>query len=67
MFVVSNAGSRGEAKDERLAGGGGGGRMNKEMDDGVDVRSVIPKELLNGPYVIEIQYGALFWFCMTGC
>ncbi|KAG8943251.1 Cell cycle checkpoint protein rad17 [Tulasnella sp. 424] len=26
------------------------------MDDGVDVRSVIPKELLNGPYVIEIQF-----------
>ncbi|KAG8943249.1 Cell cycle checkpoint protein rad17 [Tulasnella sp. 424] len=55
VFIVSNAGSRGEAKDERLAGGGGG-RMNKEMDDGVDVRSVIPKELLNGPYVIEIQF-----------
>ncbi|KIO18471.1 hypothetical protein M407DRAFT_225559 [Tulasnella calospora MUT 4182] len=54
VFIVSNTGSRGEAKDERAASGGG--RMNKEMDDGVDVRSVIPKELLHGPYVIEIQF-----------
>ncbi|KAG8904170.1 Cell cycle checkpoint protein rad17, partial [Tulasnella sp. 417] len=37
VFIVSNTGSRGEAKDERAASGGGvGRRTNKEMDDGVD-------------------------------
>ncbi|KAG8998506.1 Cell cycle checkpoint protein rad17 [Tulasnella sp. 427] len=50
VFVISNAGSRGEAKDER------GGWGKREVEDGVDVRSVVPRELLGGPYVIEIQF-----------
>ncbi|KAG8989069.1 Cell cycle checkpoint protein rad17, partial [Tulasnella sp. 427] len=49
VFVISNAGSRGEAKDER-------GWGKREVEDGVDVRSVVPRELLGGPYFIEIQF-----------
>lgn len=50
-IVISDTGLRGEARDERIAGGGGWG---KDRDQVVDVRSVLPKELLHGPYVTQI-------------
>ena len=52
IIVVSNAGMRGEANDERMAGGGGWGRDKEQV---VDVRTVLPKDLLGGPYVTQIM------------
>lgn len=48
VFIISNTGARGEAKDER----GFGGRS--DLEEGVDVRSVIPPDLIHSPYFIEI-------------
>jgi len=52
IIVVSNAGMRGEANDERMASGGGWGRDREQV---VDVRTVLPKDLLGGPYVTQIM------------
>jgi len=43
---------RGEARDERMAQGGGWGR---DKDQVMDVRTVLPRDLLNGPYVTQIS------------
>lgn len=60
MFVISNTGVRGDAKDERS-----GGRRN-EADDGVDVRKVIPPTLFNSPYFIELQYVVRYSYFSIG-
>lgn len=52
IVIVSDAGMRGMAVDERMADGGGFGK-DKQV---VDVRSVLSKGLLGGPYVTEIRY-----------
>lgn len=44
---------RGEASDERIANGGGWGR---DKDGVVDVRTVLSRDLLGGPYVTLIGY-----------
>ena len=51
IIVVSNAGMRGEANDERMAGGGWG----RDKEQVVDVRTVLPKDLLGGPYVTQMM------------
>ena len=43
---------RGEASDERLANGG----WAKSNEGVVDIRTVLPRELLHGPYVTQIRY-----------
>lgn len=52
VVIVSDAGLRGIALDERMSDGGGL-RKDKQV---VDVRSVLSKDLLGGPYVTEIRY-----------
>lgn len=53
VIVISDAGIRGEARDERISGGGGWGR---DKDQVMDVRTVLPRDLLHGPYVTQISY-----------
>lgn len=50
VIIMSDAGTRGESRDESIAQGGGWGGK-----DTVDVRSVIPKDLLGGPYLTQIR------------
>jgi cell cycle checkpoint protein len=52
IIIISDAGMRGEASDERRAQGGGWG---KDRAQAMDIRTVLPKNLLGGPYVTEIQ------------
>lgn len=51
VIVISDAGMRGEASDERIAAGSEWNKMQV-----VDVRTVLSKHLLGGPYVTEIGY-----------
>lgn len=51
VIIVSDAGMRGEASDERIANGGGWG---KDKDGVVNVRTVLSRDLLGGPYVTLI-------------
>lgn len=44
---------RGEASDERLTNGTGWG---KDRNGVVDVRTVLSRDLLGGPYVTQIRY-----------
>lgn len=53
VIIVSDAGMRGEASDERRAEGTGWGKYKAEV---VDIRTVLSKDLLTGPYVTEIAY-----------
>jgi cell cycle checkpoint protein len=53
VVIVSNAGTRGEASDERMASGSGWG---KDGDAVVDIRTVLGRDLLSGPYVTQIGY-----------
>jgi cell cycle checkpoint protein len=62
VIVISDAGMRGEARDERIAGGGGWGRNNDQV---MDVRSVVSKDLLHGPYVTQISYVPSFHFQLS--
>lgn len=50
VIIVSDAGIRGEASDERLATGSWG----KDRDGVLDIRTVLSKDLLHGPYVTQI-------------
>jgi cell cycle checkpoint protein len=47
---------RGEASDERLTNGVGWG---KDKNGVVDIRSVLSRDLLGGPYVTHIRYECL--------
>lgn len=51
MIIISDAGMRGEASDERISAG-----SERNKIQVVDVRTVLSKELLGGPYVTEIGY-----------
>ncbi|KAK7029736.1 Rad17-domain-containing protein [Favolaschia claudopus] len=55
VIIVSDAGLRGEASDERLASGSWG----KGRDGVLDVRTIIPKDLLHGPYVTQIGFNPI--------
>ncbi|KAF7325912.1 hypothetical protein MKEN_00442000 [Mycena kentingensis (nom. inval.)] len=57
VIVVSDAGTRGEAADERLMSGGGW--KGRERDDALDVYTILPRELLNGPYVTQIAFNPI--------
>ncbi|KIY50228.1 P-loop containing nucleoside triphosphate hydrolase protein, partial [Fistulina hepatica ATCC 64428] len=54
VVIVSDAGLRGEAVDERLNRGAFG-----ERDNVVDVRTIIPKSLLLGPYVQQVAFNPI--------
>ncbi|KAF8880655.1 Rad17 cell cycle checkpoint protein-domain-containing protein [Infundibulicybe gibba] len=56
VIVVSDAGTRGEATEDRLASGSGWG---KDRDGAVDIRTVLPKSLLGGPYVTQIAFNPI--------
>ncbi|KAF9070729.1 Rad17 cell cycle checkpoint protein-domain-containing protein [Rhodocollybia butyracea] len=52
VIVLSDSGARGEAGDERLAAGAWG----RDQDGAVDIRNLLPKDILKGPFVTEIRY-----------
>ena len=54
VIIVSDAATRAEVRDERLAQGGSSASWSSR--DTVDVRTVIPPSLLNGPYVTQIVF-----------
>lgn len=56
VIIVSDAGARGEASDERLETGMG---WSKDRNGVVDIRTVLSRDLLNGPYVTHIRYEGL--------
>ncbi|KAI5116697.1 hypothetical protein M0805_000022 [Coniferiporia weirii] len=53
VIIISDASTRGEFRDENLAGGGGSYRSTK---DTVDIRSVLPSGFINGPFVTQIAF-----------
>ncbi|KAJ6551690.1 Rad17 cell cycle checkpoint protein-domain-containing protein [Mycena capillaripes] len=55
VIIVSDAGVRGEASDERLANGSWG----KDRDGILDIRTVLSKDLLHGPYVTQIGFNPI--------
>jgi cell cycle checkpoint protein len=54
VIIISDAGMRGEASDERISAGSERNKMQV-----VDIRTVLSKKLLGGPYVTEIGYLSL--------
>ncbi|KAL5504857.1 RAD17 [Sanghuangporus vaninii] len=52
VIIISDTATRGEARDERLAQGSGH-RFSRET---VDIRTVLPSSLLNGPYVTQVIF-----------
>ncbi|KAL5483394.1 RAD17 [Sanghuangporus weigelae] len=52
VIIISDAATRGEVRDERLAQGGGHW-FSRET---VDIRTVLPSSLLNGPYVTQVIF-----------
>ncbi|KAJ3999073.1 Rad17 cell cycle checkpoint protein-domain-containing protein [Lentinula boryana] len=55
IIIVSDSGMRGEAGDERLLNGAWG-----HDDEGAfDIRSLLPKDILHGPYVEEIKFNPI--------
>jgi len=52
VIIVSDTGVRGDDGDERRANGGGWGNNKAQV---VDIRTVLSKDLLGGPYVTEIR------------
>ncbi|KAJ3772800.1 Rad17 cell cycle checkpoint protein-domain-containing protein [Lentinula raphanica] len=55
IIIISDSGMRGEAGDERLASGAWG----RDQDGAVDIRNVLPKDVLHGPYVREIKFNPI--------
>ncbi|KAJ4474014.1 Rad17 cell cycle checkpoint protein-domain-containing protein [Lentinula edodes] len=55
VIILSDSGMRGEAGDERLASG----IWERDQDSAVDIRSILPKDVLNGPYVDEIRFNPI--------
>lgn len=53
VIIISDTGLRGEARDERMASGFGFG---KDKDQVVDVRTVLSRDLLQGPCVTQVMY-----------
>ncbi|KAF9462541.1 Rad17 cell cycle checkpoint protein-domain-containing protein [Collybia nuda] len=56
IIILSDAGVRGEASDERLSNGEGWG---KDRNGVLDIRTVLSRELLNGPYVTVISFNPI--------
>ncbi|KAG6861179.1 hypothetical protein C0995_002986 [Termitomyces sp. Mi166 len=56
IVIISDTGVRGEVTDERMASGGG---WTKEKEGIVDIRTVFPRDLLSGPFVIQISYNPI--------
>ncbi|KAG6918805.1 hypothetical protein DXG01_011557 [Tephrocybe rancida] len=56
IIVVSDAGVRGEVADERMTNGGGWGKAKEGI---VDIRTVLPRNLLGGSYVTEIGFNPI--------
>ena len=54
VIIVSDAGVRGDAMDERMSAGGSGGGTGSWGKDVIDIRSVLPSGLLHSVYVTEI-------------
>ncbi|KAF5364946.1 hypothetical protein D9758_008130 [Tetrapyrgos nigripes] len=52
VIILSDSGTRGEADDERLANG----MWSKDRDGVMDIRTLLPKEILQGPYVTQIRF-----------
>ncbi|KAF9531359.1 Rad17 cell cycle checkpoint protein-domain-containing protein [Crepidotus variabilis] len=55
VIIVSDAGLRGEDRDARMSEG----RFGRDKNQIIDIRTVIPKELLSSAYVTEIRYSRL--------
>ncbi|KAK0200003.1 Rad17 cell cycle checkpoint protein-domain-containing protein [Desarmillaria ectypa] len=55
VIIVSDTGMRGEASDERLSAGS----TYREQDGVVDIRTVLSKDMLNGPYVTQIRFNPI--------
>ncbi|KAK2467922.1 hypothetical protein APHAL10511_000217 [Amanita phalloides] len=56
VIIISDAQTVGEANDERVAQG----RYRNGDGDGVmDIRTVLPKDLLGGPYVTQIRFNPI--------
>jgi len=53
VIIISDAGTRGEDLDQRLMDGHGFGTDKSQV---IDVRTVVPKELLRSVFVTEIRY-----------
>jgi len=51
VLIISDTGMRGEARDERISEGRG---MGSDKLQTLDIRTVLPRELIGGPYVTEI-------------
>lgn len=60
VIIISDAGMRGEANDERISAG-----SERNKTQVVDVRTVLSKDLLRGPYVTEIGYFSYFYLKRT--
>ncbi|KAF8650709.1 hypothetical protein AX16_005082 [Volvariella volvacea WC 439] len=56
VIIVSDAGVRGEANEERMTSGYG---WSRDRDGVVDIRTVLPKSLLNGPYATAIGFNPI--------
>ena len=56
VIIISDAGIRGEANDERISAG-----SERNKTQVVDVRTVLSKDLLGGPYVTEIGYVSIHY------
>ncbi|KAF5364897.1 hypothetical protein D9758_008126 [Tetrapyrgos nigripes] len=52
VIILSDSGTRGEADDERLANG----MWSKDRDGVLDIRTLLPKEILQGLYVTQIRF-----------
>ncbi|KAJ7064870.1 Rad17 cell cycle checkpoint protein-domain-containing protein [Mycena amicta] len=57
VIIVSDTGIRGEAADDRLSNGNSG--FGRERDDAVDIYTILPRDLLNGPYVTQIGFNPI--------
>ncbi|CAK5274318.1 unnamed protein product [Mycena citricolor] len=55
VLVVSDVGPRGEASDERLAAG----LWSRNQEGVMNIRTILPRELLNGPYVTQINFNPI--------
>ncbi|GLB41209.1 putative rad17 cell cycle checkpoint protein [Lyophyllum shimeji] len=56
VIIVSDTGVRGEAADEQMDSGRGWGKSNDGL---VDIRTVLPRDLLGGPYVTQISFNPI--------
>jgi cell cycle checkpoint protein len=63
VIIMSDATMRGETRDELLTSGGGTGggyAWSREKSDILDIRTVLPRDLLDGPYVTQIRSVLIF-------